>query len=62
MSISCFARNAHPRIRCANPGPRFASPIPAPSARPLTKGAFHQTGLRDLESNEPAERAAEAMA
>lgn len=43
MNISRFARTVHPKIRYANLGPRFALPIPAPSARPLTKGALHQT-------------------
>lgn len=56
MSISCFARNAHPKIRCANLGPRFALPIPAPAARPLTKGALLQTWLRGREHDESVER------
>ncbi len=36
-----------PRICCANLGPRSVLPIPAASPRPLTKGAFLQTSLRE---------------
>jgi len=47
MSISRLARTVHPEIRFANLGPRFALPIPAPSARPLAKGASRQTAHRN---------------
>ncbi len=33
MSISRSARNTHPKILCANLGPRSEPPIPTPSAR-----------------------------
>ena len=49
MSLSRCARNTHPKIRCANLGPRFGLPIPAPSARPLTKGAFLRNVFRAVE-------------
>jgi hypothetical protein len=42
MSAVFALRTKTPKIRCANLGPRYASPIPAPSGRPLTKGAFLQ--------------------
>ena len=32
-------RTPPPTIRFANRGPRYVLPIPAPSGRPLTKGA-----------------------
>ncbi len=49
MTMTCCACHRHPKIRDANLGPRFALPIPAPSARPLTKGAFLQNVFRSVE-------------
>jgi hypothetical protein len=39
-----------PKICFANLGPHCALPIPAPSGRPLTKGAFHQNKYRGASS------------
>ena len=43
MSAAPVLRTKAPKICFANLGPRYVLPIPAPSGRPLTKGAFlHQ--------------------
>jgi len=39
IPMNCFAKH----------GPRYVSPIPAPSGRPLTKGAFLQKEFRKPE-------------
>jgi hypothetical protein len=45
MSAVFALRTKTPKIRCANLGSRYVFPIPAPSGRPLTKGAFLQKVL-----------------
>ena len=40
-AISVLRTNI-PKVCCANLGPRSVFPNPAPSGRPLTKGAFLQ--------------------
>lgn len=40
MSAGFMLRMQPPKIRFANHGPRYVPPIPAPSGRPLTKGAL----------------------
>ena len=39
MSAAYVLRTNTPEILCANLGPRDALPIPAPSGRPVAKGA-----------------------
>jgi hypothetical protein len=45
MSAVFALRTKTPKVRYANLGPRYVSPIPAPSGRPPTKGAFLQKVL-----------------
>jgi hypothetical protein len=47
MSLSRCARNTHPKIRCANLGPRSALPIPAPSAQALPMLRMGHPKIRD---------------
>jgi hypothetical protein len=42
MSAFSVLRTKNPKICVANLGPRYVLPIPAPSGRPLTKGAFYR--------------------
>ena len=41
-------RTQAPKICVANLGPRYVLPIPAPSGRPLTKGALLRKMCRDM--------------
>lgn len=54
MTGTAFALRAKPpTIRFANRGPRSAHPIPAPSGRPLTKGALLRSRRRQAEVHAP---------
>jgi len=44
--MTSMLRMEAPKVGFANLGPRCAPPNPAPSGRPLTKGALPQPGLR----------------
>jgi hypothetical protein len=49
MSAGSMLRTQPPTIRFANRGPRYVLPIPAPSGRPLTKGASLRLAYSDAE-------------